>query len=173
LLCGPQPTADLLLRQLARGCIRPCFNSTPVGEELLSALAFRELIAGGWIQRFSVRIDGGLNVRSQIGVRHGRIAEFLFVHFRNGNTLAQLASRALRCSSVCHAYHLYLLPVPVRFCLRTLFGRRVLGQTCSNSIWPRRCAETSFMASMRSCPKLGFFDATCMPYYAARGNCAR
>lgn len=28
-------------------------------------------------------INGGLNIRSEIGVRHRRIAEFLLVRFRN------------------------------------------------------------------------------------------
>jgi len=67
--------------------------------------------------------------------------------------------RALRSSTVCHAYRLDLLRASIRFGLWMLFGRRGLGQTCSNSISPRRWAAISFIASTRSCPKLGFFDA--------------
>ena len=95
---------------------------------------FPELIPRGRIQRFSVGIDGGLNVRSEIGVWQRRIAEFLLVRFRDSDTLAQLASRVLRRSSVCHAYRLDLLRASARFGLRMFFGGCGLGQTCSNSI---------------------------------------
>jgi hypothetical protein len=115
-----------------------------------------------------VGINGRLDVSGEIGVRHRRIAEFLLVRFRNSDTLAQLAPGALRRSNVCHAYGRDLLRASVRLGLRMLFGRCGLGQTCSNSISPRRWAAISFIASTRSCPKLGFCDAGRIPLPVSR-----
>ena len=49
-------------------------------------------------------------------------------------------------------------------------GMRGFGNTCSNSISPRWCARTNFIASTRSCPKLGFFEDWLIPLPVCRNR---
>jgi hypothetical protein len=116
---------------------------------------FSELIACGRIQRLTVGIHGGLDVGGEIGVRHRRIAEFLLVRFRNSDTLAQLASRALRRSYVCHAYRLDLLRAPVRLACG---GSMWLGPNLLQFDLTAQMGSNHFIASTRSFPKVGCFE---------------